>query len=585
MLHRRPTSLLLVLLTLLLSVLLGCGSSGTTSDAALDGSAPDGGTLDGEVDGSLPDTGRAGPLMPACEDTEMPGTVSLPLAPSTLVASVRPSMARVMSADPDFNPALEDGELHYTAMGMDQFDQGPGVDRVQRVLASADTTFSTRRSLAWFVQVSDLQLADDESPARFAGPDSAAVPGGLRPQEAYLARAISAMSRTLTDIESPARPYDFGIFTGDCADSGQLNELRWVIGVLDGQAGLETDSGEDDDPIPGPGNDPKDPFDAVAFPAPWLYVPGNHDLEVSGVLAVDADQMARALGTRPLFGTRDYRQWAAPVTYRSVPADPMRKLVHREDIVAELVADTSTDPGPPGHGFHAGADVSLGANYAHDAIPGLLRILALDSSDLTGGSPGLVTRATVDGWLLPELARAETDGVLVILASHHSTTAMDRHAAETGPIVPDAMDPREIEVLVAQHPQVIAWIVGHNHDNRVRMVAGADAAHPGYWEIMTSAIADWPEQARFIELVDNGNGTLSIFGTLVDYATETCMERRYRRLSLLDYNSAWVDDYSKSPMDSNVELVLPMPAGAATAVAAATGHDRLESETTLRGMP
>jgi len=38
-------------------------------------------------------------------------------------------------------------------------------------------------------------------------------------------------------------------------------------------------------------------------------------------------------------------------------------------------------------------------------------------------------------------------------------------------------------------------------------------------------------------------------------------------------------------MDSNVELVLPMPAGAATAVAAATGHDRLESETTLRGMP
>jgi len=576
--HRRSTLLLANIIVL--STILGCGSSGGHSDASLDG-----GGIDADLDGGTPDTGPTGPLMPACEDTEMPGTMSLPLSPSTLVASVRPTMARVLSPDMDFNPANEEGELHYTAMGMDQFDQGPGMDRVQRVLGGADTSFGTRRSLAWFVQVSDLQLADDESPARFAGPDSPDVPGGLRPQEAYLARAISAMNRTLTDIESPDRPYDFGIFTGDCADSGQLNELRWVIGVLDGQAGLETDSGEDDDPIPGPDNDPKDPFDAVAFPAPWLYVPGNHDLEVSGVLAVDDNQMARALGTRPLFGTRDYRQWAAPITYRSVPADPMRMLVHRDDIVAELAADTTTDPGPPGHGFHADDDTSLGANYTYDAIPGLLRILALDSSDLTGGSPGLVTRATVNGWLLPELARAESDGVLVILASHHSTTAMDRHSAELGPILPDAMDPAEIEALVAQHSEVIAWVVGHNHDNRIRLVAGADAAHPGYWEIMTSAIADWPEQARFVELVDNGNGTLSIFGTLVDYATETCMERRYRRLSLLDYNSAWVQDYSKAPEDSNVELVLPIPPGAADAVMNATGHDRIESETTLRGMP
>lgn len=564
----------------LLALSIGCGSSGRHADAGPTDSA----IPDGDVDGGF-DSGPTGPLLPACEDTEMPGTMSLPLAPSTLVASVRPTLARVISPDMDFNPAHEDGELHYSAMGMDAFDQGPGVDRVQRVLGGADTTFGTRRSLAWFVQVSDLQLADDESPARFAGPDTPAIPGGLRPQEAYLARAVSAMSRTLTDIENPARPYDFSVFTGDCGDSGQLNELRWVIGVLNGQAGLSTDSGDDDDPIPGPDNDPKDPFDAIAFPAPWLYIPGNHDLEVNGVLAVDDAQRARAIGTRATFGTRDYRQWAAPVTTRSVPADPDRRLVDRDDIVAELSADTSTDPGPPGHGFHAGDDTSLGANYSYDAIPGLLRILALDSSDLTGGSPGMVTRATLTGWLLPEIARAEADGLLVMLASHHATTSMDRHAAELGPVLPEAVDPSEIEVTVAQHPQVIAWIVGHNHDNRVRLVAGADAMHPGYWEIMTSAIADWPQQARFLELVDNGNGTLSIFGTLIDYATETCMERRYRRLSLLDYNAAWTDNYSQAPEDSNVELVVNIPAGAATAVMDATGHDRIESETTLRGMP
>ncbi|NOY91582.1 MAG: hypothetical protein GXP55_10305 [Deltaproteobacteria bacterium] len=373
MINSRVSSILFrTLATTALFLSLACGSSGGNSDA---------GDLDADVDGGVVDSGPTGPLLAACEDTEMPGTTSLPLAPSTLVASVRPSLARVMSPNTEFNPALEDGEIHYTELGMDAFDQGPGVERVQRVLGDADTSFAARRSLAWFVQVSDLQLADDESPARFASPDSPRIPGGLRPQEAYLARAVSAMNRTLTDIERSERPYDFGVFTGDCADSGQLNELRWVIQLLDGQAGLETDSGDDDDPIPGPGNDPKDPFDPVPFPAPWLYIPGNHDLEVSGVLAVNDNQRARAIGSRPFFGTRDYRRWSAPITTRTVPSDPMRQLVGRDEIVAELAADTSADPGPPGHGFSAGADTSLGANYAYDAVPGLLRILALDSSD------------------------------------------------------------------------------------------------------------------------------------------------------------------------------------------------------------
>ena len=39
-----------------------------------------------------------------------------------------------------------------------------------------------------------------------------------------------------------------------------------------------------------------------------------------------------------------------------------------------------------------------------------------------------------------------------------------------------------------------------------------------WWEINTSAIADWPEQSRLIELMDNGDGTLSIFGTLTNTA-------------------------------------------------------------------
>lgn len=44
---------------------------------------------------------------------------------------------------------------------------------------------ATRKSLAYFAQLADLQLADDESPARWGRLDNPAVAGSLRPQEAY----------------------------------------------------------------------------------------------------------------------------------------------------------------------------------------------------------------------------------------------------------------------------------------------------------------------------------------------------------------------------------------------------------------
>lgn len=574
---RRLRSLLLALA--LSAPFAACDDPG---DSPLDAAADDAGPREDAGDPHM------GLRLPRCEDTDPAPETPLPHVASTLVATLVPHVDRQATAGAR-NPALELGETGYRDLGYHALDRGPGQPHVRRTELGADTSAAPedRRSLVWLAHLSDFQLVDDESPTRLARLDNAAIPGGLRAQEAYLPRAVSAMSRTFARIERSERPFDFGIVTGDCADSAQRNELEWVIALLNGEPGLHTDSGDDDDPVPGPDNDPKDPFDPTPFPAPWLYVPGNHDLEVVGVSAPDDRLRETALGTSAPTGTRDYTRWYAPVTLGPIPADPAREIVDRDDVVAILRDAGSNGPeGPPGHGYPAtgAVDTSLGANYAYDAIPGVLRVLALDTSDRTGGSLGMVRQPTIDGWLIPELDRAIDDGVLVVLASHHSTTSIDRVQGELGSVeVADALSGAELEALVASRPEVIAWLVGHTHDNRVRAVPGADAAHPGYWEIMTSAIADYPSQARAIELVDNGDGTLSIFATVIDYDTDDCFERRFRALTQIEWVARWADDVSRRPEDHNVELLRAVPASAAAAVGAARAGApvRIESLTTL----
>ncbi len=581
-----------VLLLLSLTIVACSGSTGPD--------ASDGASLDGVVDdladasGDTPstpdvpgDTARA-TLLPRCEDTEPMGSaMDLPFVASTLVGTIDTVATRVASADPTTNPSTEMGELAYRGMMLDQYRRGPGTARLRRVNLGGDVAVvdTARRSIAYFVHVSDYQFVDDESPARLAQTDNPVISGGLRPQDGHLARAISAMHRTLGRIERPARQYDFGIITGDCADSAQLNETRWFIAAMDGGR-INPDSGADDDPVPGPDNDPKDPFVATAFPAPWLYVPGNHDLMVVGINIPDDVLRARAIGTMPFTGTRDYRRWYAPVRTSAAPADPDRRLIERAEIARELRAGAAT-PGPVGHGYTSMPDLRYGANYAYDAIPNLLRIVAIDTSDTTGGSSGMIRRDALTMWLVPELQRAQTDGMLVMLASHHPTTSIDRRMGEIGAEVADAVPPDEIERTVAGFSNVIAWLVGHEHDNRVRPIPGADVAHPGYWEIETSALADWPGETRIVELVNNGNGTLSIFATLIDFDTMNCLERRYRRLQMMDFLAGWSSDHRGSAMDRNVELVIPTPTSTTTRVSAASAMapPRIESDTSLRGMP
>ncbi|PRY43720.1 hypothetical protein [Umezawaea tangerina] len=104
---------------------------------------------------------------------------------------------------------------------------------------------------------------------------------------------------------------------------------------------------------------------------------------------------------------------------------------------------------------------------------------------------------------------------------------------------------------------VVAWvnaITAHGHATPER----------AFWEINTAAHVDYPQHARVIEIADNGDGTLSLFTTLVD-ADAPC-ETAYddfsaSGLASLGREFAFNDRYADaaklgSPGDRNAELLL-----------------------------
>jgi 3',5'-cyclic AMP phosphodiesterase CpdA len=505
----------------------------------------------------IPWTRRPGHMLPVCEETEVAKTPPESGLGSTLRSTIALDEAEVDDENEDLDPSTEIGEAAYLGLGFGSWDLAEGEPHMLRWLPTMLPAARPveRKSLAWFAVLSDFQLGDDESPARIASDETPEHVSLVRPQEAYLPRALTAMNRTLRQIAMNTRPFDFGIITGDCTDSAQFNELRWMIDLMDGKAQVHVDSGNDDDPVPGANNDPKDAFDGVAFPAPWLYVPGNHDALVAGRSALTPDTRALAVGDHAQNGTRDYRQWFAPIVTDRVPADANRRPLTIDEAVAELHV-TEAVPGPVGHGYGLSPPNPGRGDYRYEALPGLLRVLVLDTSDRDGGTEGIVPRSAFEGWLLPELEMARMDGVLVLLASHHSTTSIDQNAGDTDTVREDTVGVEELEAAVAAYPEVVAWLVGHSHDHRVRAIENASGS---YWEIMTSSLMDFPNQARIVELVANADGTVSLFSSTVDFRAESCLERRFRRLSMIDHQSGFGPAADSKPEDRNVELLIRPP--------------------------
>ena len=389
------------------------------------------------------------------------------------------------------------------------------------------------RTLATFGQLTDTHVRDEESPARVPFLDRTGAPftSTFRPQEAFSTQTLDAAIRAL----NTQRPQAVFV-TGDITDNAQRNELRMALATLNGKR-VNPDSGDSGydgvqaadsaDPFyyrpdhdapahPGALQQAQRPFNAAGLDAPWYALVGNHDVlaqgEVPPTPAIDAfatgDRLVPTLDPRiePPRGEVDAQQAVAglladqyALDTTDVPADAQRQLNRPGEAERRLNQRNSADVGPD------------------------VRAIMVDTVNRDGTSRALIAPAQL-AQLQQQLDAAGNRWVVVF--SHN-------------PLTEEALR------LLDAHPRVVATIAGNSHRNRI-------TRRGGYWQISTSSLADFPQQARMFRLRKTADG-VALETWMVDHDGKG-LAGVSRELAYLDAQGGRPQHFAGEPKDRNARL-------------------------------
>jgi uncharacterized repeat protein (TIGR01451 family) len=374
---------------------------------------------------------------------------------------------------------------------------------------------------------------------------------------------------------------------------------------------------------------------------PSYVTNGNHDTLVQGnENAIEAFEdigmgCQKTLGTTAPTGLPepDPNLLLAPSTASMlVPPDPERRYVSKPQVKA-VYGQNNVDND---HGFEFvdpdenTASSGSASYYAWDPpeAPGI-RFISLDTVS-EGGVVEESSSGNIDDpqflWLESELQAATIDGKLIVIFGHHPVRSLtadvtdeaagactppdhnhgdtpehnhdpgcDLDTRNSAPIHlgrdPSPEDPRVSFVeLLEQYPHVVAYVAGHTHDNHIEAFPRGGGGGV-WWGIETSATADWPVQHRLVEVMDNRDRTLSVFGTILDHAADaespapgSAAAFTGKQLASLGREIAYNDPQAGAPgggegeaIDQNVELLVKDPRSADLSVEKSDSPDPIKA--------